>query len=68
MSDPFAHFYQGAREIKAAERSGKPEDLKKLDFSLAPQVMHEMQEALHQHVYRTIYANALQYDSSHMAR
>ncbi|KZP24904.1 hypothetical protein FIBSPDRAFT_929497 [Athelia psychrophila] len=39
MSDPFAHFYQGAREIKAAERSGKPEDLKKLDFSLAPQCM-----------------------------
>ncbi|KZP24589.1 hypothetical protein FIBSPDRAFT_918746 [Athelia psychrophila] len=34
---PFAQFYMSARKMEAAERSGKPEDLRKLDFSLAPQ-------------------------------
>lgn len=37
-TDPFLPFYAGARAIKLAEKSGKSEDLAKLDFSLAPQV------------------------------
>ena len=38
VSNPFSHFYVGARQLEAAEKSKDPKKLKELDFSVNTQV------------------------------